>query len=246
MSRTSCPTSIQRKIDNCGRLPAGGLRIRLLGPLAITLDGRVVPIASRRARALLGYLALREGAQISRTLLTGLLWGERSESQARASLRQTLSELRAALAPSASHSDPRHQGGSHLGSGIGVDRCQGSGDCRSVRGRGCTSRRRRIVRRRADGGSDRRRGELRTMACGRARALPSACLQDQCAADGPRRKERAGWRRRWSWDLRSSPSTRFRSMSTARSCASTPLKGATQPRLRNMNDAKKSCRISSE
>jgi hypothetical protein len=39
---------------------------------------------------------------MSRTLLTGLLWGERSESQARASLRQTLSELRAALAPSAS------------------------------------------------------------------------------------------------------------------------------------------------
>ena len=80
---------------------AAGLRICLLGPLAITLGGRVVPIASRRARALLGYLALREGAQISRTLLTGLLWGERGESQARASLRQTLSELRAALGPSA-------------------------------------------------------------------------------------------------------------------------------------------------
>src|SRR5262249_30416815 len=74
-----------------------GLRIRLLGSVTIEIDGRPVAIASKKARALLGYLALRESAAVSRGVLTELLWGERSESQARGSLRQTLSELRAAL-----------------------------------------------------------------------------------------------------------------------------------------------------
>src|SRR5215467_7734225 len=79
-----------------------GLRIHLLGSVTIEIDGRPVVVASKKARALLGYLALREGVEVSRGVLTGLLWGERSESQARGSLRQTLSELRAALAESAS------------------------------------------------------------------------------------------------------------------------------------------------
>ena len=76
---------------------ASGLRVRLLGPITIVSDGKPVVIASKKARALLGYLALREGAEVSRDILSGLLWGERSEGQARASLRQTLSDLRAAL-----------------------------------------------------------------------------------------------------------------------------------------------------
>ena len=73
------------------------LRIRLLGPVAIAYDGKPVAIASKKARALIGYLALRQGTAISRDVVTGLLWGERSEGQARASLRQTLSELRRSL-----------------------------------------------------------------------------------------------------------------------------------------------------
>jgi DNA-binding SARP family transcriptional activator len=83
---------------------AAGLRIRLLGPMTVTIDGRPVAIAAKKARALLGYLALREGAEVARGVLTGLLWGERSESQARASLRQTLSELKGALGETASSS----------------------------------------------------------------------------------------------------------------------------------------------
>jgi TolB-like protein/two-component SAPR family response regulator len=83
---------------------AGGLRIRLLGPVTLAIDGSPVAIASKKARALLGYLALREGVAVSRGILAGLLWGERSESQARASLRQTLSELRGALGRSAASS----------------------------------------------------------------------------------------------------------------------------------------------
>src|SRR5262245_66166244 len=81
-----------------------GLRIRLLGPLKIENNGKAVALSSKKARALLGYLVLRQGTEISRSILTGLLWGERSESQARASLRQTLSELRHALSGPARHS----------------------------------------------------------------------------------------------------------------------------------------------
>ena len=80
---------------------AEGLRIRLLGPVTIVNDGKPVVVASKKARALIGYLALREGTEVPRGVLTGLLWGERSEGQARASLRQTLSELRTALAATA-------------------------------------------------------------------------------------------------------------------------------------------------
>ena len=72
--------------------------------MTITNDGRSVAIVSKRARALIGYIALREGVEISRSVITGLLWGERSEGQARASLRQVLSELRGALNGSLQHS----------------------------------------------------------------------------------------------------------------------------------------------
>jgi TolB-like protein len=81
-----------------------GLGIRLLGPVAIATVGKPVTVTSKKARALLGYLALREGIAVSRSVLTGLLWGERSEGQARASLRQALSELRGALAGAAPRS----------------------------------------------------------------------------------------------------------------------------------------------
>lgn len=81
----------------------GGLRLRLLGPLALENEGQPVPLPSKKARALLGYLALREGTAVPRSVITGLLWGERSEAQARGSLRQALSELRAALAGSRPH-----------------------------------------------------------------------------------------------------------------------------------------------
>jgi tetratricopeptide (TPR) repeat protein len=48
----------------------------------------------RKARALLAYLVLHPGKAVSREKLTGLLWGDRAEEQARGSLRQTLFELR--------------------------------------------------------------------------------------------------------------------------------------------------------
>ncbi|HEY2482177.1 MAG TPA: BTAD domain-containing putative transcriptional regulator, partial [Caulobacteraceae bacterium] len=49
---------------------------------------------SRKARALLAYLALNADTPVSRERLCGLLWSERGEEQARGSLRQCLQELR--------------------------------------------------------------------------------------------------------------------------------------------------------
>jgi TolB-like protein len=79
---------------------AEGLRIRLLGSMTIARDGKPVAVVAKKARALVGYLALREGSEVPRSVLASLLWGERSEEQARGSLRQTLSELRTSFAGS--------------------------------------------------------------------------------------------------------------------------------------------------
>src|SRR5262245_58858256 len=75
------------------------LRIRLVGGLALEHDGPPLePPRSRRARALLAWLALHPGAH-SRSELAGRFWPDVREDSARASLRTALSELRAALGP---------------------------------------------------------------------------------------------------------------------------------------------------
>jgi len=56
-------------------------------------DGADLAPRGRKARALIAYLVLN-GGPVSRERLAGLLWSERGEDQARASLRNTLLELR--------------------------------------------------------------------------------------------------------------------------------------------------------
>lgn len=56
-------------------------------------DGADLAPRGRKARALVAYLVLN-GGPVSRERLAGLLWSERGEEQARASLRNTLLELR--------------------------------------------------------------------------------------------------------------------------------------------------------
>ncbi|WP_077965630.1 alpha/beta fold hydrolase [Ensifer adhaerens] len=55
------------------------------------------PASTRKARALMAYLALQAGHSQSREKLAALLWGGLSEEQARTNLRQTLSVLRRTL-----------------------------------------------------------------------------------------------------------------------------------------------------
>ena len=71
------------------------VRLRLLGPPALLgADARPYsPQPGAKALALLAYLAL-EARPHTREALAGLLWGESSELEARASLRQVLKQLR--------------------------------------------------------------------------------------------------------------------------------------------------------
>jgi len=72
----------------------GNLRISLFGPPAIVVDGKRFQNSSRKAMALLAYLAMRAGERITRAHLSELLWADSPEEQARTNLRQTLSLLR--------------------------------------------------------------------------------------------------------------------------------------------------------
>src|SRR6478672_1771190 len=75
------------------------LRVRVFGGLALESDGAALdPPASRRARELLGFLALHAGRH-ARAAVAARFWPDVLDTSARASLRTTLHELRRALGP---------------------------------------------------------------------------------------------------------------------------------------------------
>ena len=76
------------------------LAIKMLGGLEIRLGdaGTPLELPTRKSMALLAYLALSPGGTRSREHLAGAFWARSADEQARASLRQTLSVLRKALA----------------------------------------------------------------------------------------------------------------------------------------------------
>jgi DNA-binding SARP family transcriptional activator len=76
--------------------------VRLLGSFELRdAAGQPVRLSTRKAEALLALLALHVGQPQTREKLCGLLWPEVREAQARHSLRQTLLQLRKALASDA-------------------------------------------------------------------------------------------------------------------------------------------------
>jgi DNA-binding SARP family transcriptional activator/tetratricopeptide (TPR) repeat protein len=98
------------------------LQVRLLGELGAEVDGIAITLpTSRRACALLAWLALRPG-QHSRSRLAALLWPDVLDASARASLRSALWALRAAFGPTAG--EYLHAGRDHVelaGNGLIVD-----------------------------------------------------------------------------------------------------------------------------
>lgn len=72
------------------------LHVRLFGPPRIERDGKPVEPDTRKAVALLAYLAVTGQAQ-GRDRLAGLLWPEADQERARGALRRTLSALRSVL-----------------------------------------------------------------------------------------------------------------------------------------------------
>src|SRR5262245_48614266 len=74
------------------------LILTLLGGFRARLDpGPPLALPTRKARALLSYLALPAGSAHPRDKLATLLWGSTKETTARTSLRQTLYALRKSL-----------------------------------------------------------------------------------------------------------------------------------------------------
>src|SRR6188472_3291124 len=68
------------------------MQLRLLGPMAVVADGKALPLpASRKTRALLGYLAA-EGKPVRRDRLCHLFW--EIPDDPKGALRWSLSKLR--------------------------------------------------------------------------------------------------------------------------------------------------------
>lgn len=87
--------------EDFGRDVTAGTRfhVQLIGPFRLVgRDGSAIPIQGRRTRAMLATLLLAPQHRMARERLAGLFWSDRSEAQARASLRQCLLELRGVLA----------------------------------------------------------------------------------------------------------------------------------------------------
>jgi DNA-binding SARP family transcriptional activator/TolB-like protein len=84
-----------------GHRPAVGhpiARIHLLGRMrAMTYLGDSILPRGKKTRALLGYLCLASGARVPRARLAAMLWDRVDDALARASFRQALRELSAAM-----------------------------------------------------------------------------------------------------------------------------------------------------
>lgn len=74
------------------------LQVSLLGGFALSANGRPLDVRSHKAQALVAYLALTATHAETRERLAGLLWSESGEANARASLRQSLRDLRTLFA----------------------------------------------------------------------------------------------------------------------------------------------------
>src|ERR671934_2661727 len=74
------------------------LTLSLLGGFEARIGpGSPVPVPTKKAQALLAYLALTPGQSHPRDKLAGLLWADAAPGTARNALRQTLFVLRRAL-----------------------------------------------------------------------------------------------------------------------------------------------------
>ena len=76
--------------------PIDQIRIHLLGPPTIERNGKKAKVETRKALALLAYLAVERRSH-GRASLVALLWPEADESRGRAVLRRTLHALAAVL-----------------------------------------------------------------------------------------------------------------------------------------------------
>ena len=75
------------------------VRVGLLGPVSLQVDGRDVPIGGARRRSALALLSLAGRAGISATSLAGAMFGDAVDARTLNTLQVHLSQLRGQLAP---------------------------------------------------------------------------------------------------------------------------------------------------
>src|SRR6266508_1447890 len=73
------------------------MQFRLLGPVEVEEQGRLLPLGSAKQRALLAILLLHANEVVSRDRLIDELWGERPPASALHSLEVYVSRLRKTL-----------------------------------------------------------------------------------------------------------------------------------------------------
>jgi DNA-binding SARP family transcriptional activator len=73
------------------------IEYRILGPLEVSTDGRVIEVGGPKLRALLVILLLRANQSVPRDVLVHDLWGEQPPAGAQGSLDVYVSRLRKAL-----------------------------------------------------------------------------------------------------------------------------------------------------
>ena len=81
------------------------MKLSLLGRFSVEAGGDSLELPSKKAQALLAYLAMPPGRRHARPHLAGLLWGDMDEERARHNLRQCVSALRKVLGDAVIASD---------------------------------------------------------------------------------------------------------------------------------------------
>lgn len=86
------------------------VRVEVLGPLRLFVDGRPVDVPGPKRRAVLALLALAEGRIVTVDHLLGALWPSEVPESGRRALHNHVSRLRALLGSAATRLETRHDG----------------------------------------------------------------------------------------------------------------------------------------
>jgi DNA-binding SARP family transcriptional activator len=82
------------------------MRFEVLGPLRLVRDGELIPLTSRRQRALLANLLLANETTLAADQLIEAVWGDELPSDPANTLQHGIAQLRKVLEPGRSRSDP--------------------------------------------------------------------------------------------------------------------------------------------
>lgn len=115
--------TIRRRVDEADRVL---LRVEVLGPLRLVVDGEDIEVRGTRRRAMLALLALQVGQVVSVDTLLDVLWEGEPPPSGRHAVRSLLSRVRGHLAGHADHIE-------QVGGGYRLDRAVWDVDVLDVR-----------------------------------------------------------------------------------------------------------------